>query len=159
MRGFVQESDRLSFVCEILRTIDRRIKGSMVSMALYNHGGWFGLPETMLSIIELSGLQNLGIVYNLHHAHHQLQSLEQNLKRMMPFLISITMNGMDKEGPQIMDVGSGSLDAWILETILVSGYKGYIGLLGHTEGEDVEKVLERNLMGLNRLTNEYINCK
>jgi hypothetical protein len=157
--GFTQESDRLTIVCEILKSIDKRIQGSMVSMALYNHGGWLGLPDTMLSIIELSGLQNLGIVYNLHHAHNQIQDLEQNLKRMMPFLVSITMNGMDLEGPQIMDIGSGSLDSWILKTIMTSGYKGFIGLLGHTEDEDVEKVLKRNLKGLNRLTNGYINSK
>jgi predicted membrane channel-forming protein YqfA (hemolysin III family) len=153
------ESDRLMLVCEILRYINTLIEGSMVTMALYNHGGWLGLPKTMLSIIELSGLHNLGIVYNLHHAHNQLEDLEQNLKRMMPFLVSITMNGMNIEGPQIRDIGSGSLDVCILNTILNSGYKGHIALLGHTEGEDVEKVLDRNLKGLSRLAIEHIKSE
>ena len=45
------------------------------SLALYNHGGWFGEPENQLAIIERlrkQGISNVGIVYNLHHGHDHL---------------------------------------------------------------------------------------
>ena len=39
------------------------------SVALYNHGAWFGEPENQLEIIERLKMSNVGIVYNLHHGH------------------------------------------------------------------------------------------
>ena len=45
------------------------------TLALYNHGGWFGEPENQLAIIErlkAQGVKNVGMVYNLHHGHDHL---------------------------------------------------------------------------------------
>jgi hypothetical protein len=39
----------------------------------------------------------------------------------------------------------------MLRIIQNSGYSGPIGILGHTEGEDIRVVLERNLKGLEEL--------
>jgi hypothetical protein len=151
------EDDRLALVSSLLKKLDRQLQGSSVTMALYNHGGWSGEPDTMVTIIESTGLESLGIVYNLHHAHRHITDLRQHLSTMLPYLVSINLNGMELNGPQIMDLGSGSLDAWVLETIRESGYGGHMGLLGHTVGEDVERVLERNLNGLARLLTENGN--
>ena len=38
-----------------------------------------------------------------------------------------------------------------MKTILDSGYKGPIGILGHVASRDVEKVLKENLAGLEAL--------
>jgi hypothetical protein len=151
------EGDRLALVSSLLKKLDRQLQGSSVTMALYNHGGWSGEPDTMVSIIKSTGLESLGIVYNLHHAHHQITDLRKHLRTMLPYLVSINLNGMELMGPKIMDLGSGSLDTWVLETIRESGYRGHIGLLGHTVGEDVERVLERNLTGLASLLTESGN--
>jgi hypothetical protein len=45
------------------------------TVALYNHGGWFGEPENQIAIIEKlkgQGVTNVGMVYNLHHGHEHL---------------------------------------------------------------------------------------
>jgi hypothetical protein len=42
----------------------------------------------------------------------------------------------------------------MLSIIRASGYSGPIGIIGHTEGEDIRVVLERNLKGLETLKKE-----
>ncbi|TVQ75114.1 MAG: AP endonuclease, partial [Balneolaceae bacterium] len=40
------------------------------------------------------------------------------------------------------------------KTLLDSGFTGNIGIIGHTEGEDVRDVLLRNLSGLHEILGE-----
>ena len=52
------------------------------SLALYNHGGWFGEPENQIAIIErlkTQGVTNVGMVYNLHHGHDHLDRFAELL--------------------------------------------------------------------------------
>ena len=67
---------------------------------------------------------------------------------MLPFLSTININGMRQEGPKIITLGEGDRELDMLRIIKESGYRGSIGILGHTEGEDIRIVLERNLEGL-----------
>jgi hypothetical protein len=151
----LKDSDKIRLVCEILDRIHVKINGSPVGMALYNHGGWLGQPEVMVSIVKATVIESLGIVYNLHHAHDQIHNLKNNLELMLPYLVSITMNGMELNGPKILDIGLGSWDEQILNIIAESGFDGDIGILGHTQGEDVELVLNRNLKGIQKLLSQW----
>ena len=57
------------------------------TLALYNHGGWFGEPENQIAIIErlkAAGVENVGMVYNLHHGHDHLDRFPALLQTMMP---------------------------------------------------------------------------
>jgi sugar phosphate isomerase/epimerase len=121
------------------------------TLALYNHGGWFGEPENLVRIVESVGSDGLKIVYNFHHGHQQLDRFEENLAKMLPYLSTININGMRTHGPKILTLGEGDLELEMLRTIIASGYEGPIGILGHTEGEDIRPVLERNLKGLEEL--------
>src|SRR5262249_28593163 len=59
------------------------------SLALYNHGGWFGEPENQLAIIDRlkgQGIANVGVVYNLHHGHEHLDRLPEVLDKLKPHL-------------------------------------------------------------------------
>jgi hypothetical protein len=58
---------------------------------------------------------------------------------------------MKIEGPKIITLGEGDRELEMLWAIQNSGYNGPIGILGHTEGEDIQVVLERNLKGLESL--------
>jgi len=86
---------------------DRRIEGALAklrplaqeagkigcSLALYNHGGWFGEPENQIAIIErlqAEGIKNVGMVYNLHHGHNHLDRLAALLPKMMPIFACST---------------------------------------------------------------------
>jgi putative heme-binding domain-containing protein len=123
-------------------------------VALYNHGGWFGEPENQLAIIEELKLPNVGIVYNQHHGHEHLDRFPELLKKMLPHLLALNLNGMtadgDKQGKKILPLGQGDLDLQLLKTIRASGYHGPIGILGHTQ-DDAEERLRDNLDGLDWL--------
>ncbi len=127
------------------------------SLALYNHGGWFGEPENQIAIIEQlkgQGVSNLGMVYNLHHGHEHLSRFPELLAKMKPYLKAINLNGMDpggdRVGRKILPLGQGSRDLELLRTIRDSGYRGPIGILGHTM-DDAEQRLRDNLDGLDWL--------
>ena len=123
-------------------------------LGLYNHGGWFGEPENQIAIIERlkrDGATNLGIVYNQHHGHDHLDRFPALLRKMMPYLLALNINGMDPQGDRvgrkILPLGQGSEDLKLLKIIRESGYGGPIGILGHTS-DDAEERLKDNLDGL-----------
>ena len=121
------------------------------SVALYNHGGWFGEPKNQVAIIEALKLKNVGIVYNQHHGHDHFDKFPELLKQMKPHLLALNLNGSvrggDKVGKKIMPLGTGELDETLLATIRDSGYTGPIGILGHTQDDAAERLAD-NLDGL-----------
>jgi hypothetical protein len=127
------------------------------TVALYNHGGWFGEPENQIAIIErlrAVGVTNVGIVYNLHHGHAHLDRFPALLAKMKPHLVALNLNGMthdgDRTGRKILPLGQGDLDLSLLKTIRDSGWRGPLGLLNHTD-EDAEARLRDNLDGFDWL--------
>ncbi len=126
------------------------------SVGLYNHGGWFGEPENQIAIIQELNLPNVGIVYNLHHGHDQVERLPELLKQMQPHLLAFNLNGMvpqgDRIGQKIVPIGVGEQDDFWLKTLRASGYTGPIGILNHTD-HDAELRLLDNLDGLEWLIN------
>ncbi|HTU18061.1 MAG TPA: TIM barrel protein [Gemmataceae bacterium] len=121
------------------------------SVALYNHGGWFGEPENQLAILDALHLPNVGVVYNLHHGHDHLDRFPELLKKMKPHLLALNLNGMvkggDHAGKKILPLGQGDDDLRLLKIIAASGWRGPIGILGHTQ-DDAEERLQDNLDGL-----------
>jgi putative heme-binding domain-containing protein len=121
------------------------------TVGLYNHGGWFGEPENQIAIIEELKLPNVGLVYNLHHGHDHLDRFTALLAKMLPNLWCLNLNGMvrdgEAQGRKILPLGQGDLDLDLLKTIVASGYRGPIGILGHTQ-DDAEQRLADNLDGL-----------
>jgi sugar phosphate isomerase/epimerase len=97
---------------------------------------------------------NVGIVYNLHHAHGELDRLPEVLKLLMPHLYVLNVNGMqtngDKVGKKIMVIGEGDRDRDVFQAIARSGYQGPIGILNHTN-EDAYSRLNANLEGLQKV--------
>lgn len=127
------------------------------TVALYNHGGWFGEPENQIAIIEQlkqDGIKNVGIVYNQHHGHQQIDRFPVMLKTMKPYLVALNLNGMDRDGDKvgkkILPLGQGEFDVKLLQVIRESGWRGPVGILNHTD-EDAEARLLDNLDGLDWL--------
>ncbi|XZE20663.1 sugar phosphate isomerase/epimerase family protein [Pirellulaceae bacterium SH449] len=123
-------------------------------LALYNHGGWFGVPENMVRLVKAIDRPNVGIVYNLHHAHDQLERLADVLKLLKPHLLALNVNGMETNGDQvgkkILTIGQGNRDNEVFRIIRDSGYAGPIGILNHTQ-EDARERLDQNIRGLRNL--------
>jgi len=105
-------------------------------------------------VIEATGIDDIGIVFNFHHGHAQIDRFDEALEIMMPWLETVNLNGMEKDGAHILDIGKGDYEKAMIETLIESGYSGNIGIIGHTEGEDVREVLERNLRGLQGILGE-----
>ncbi len=150
----ISDMERLERAVEILTGILSWAEKNGCTIALYNHGDWFGEPENQIRIIEAIGSDKIKIVYNFHHGHHQVESFEELLRKMLPYLSVININGMKIEGPKIITLGEGDRELEMLKLIETSGFEGPIGILGHTEGEDIKQVLERNLAGLEKLKKE-----
>ena len=131
-----------------------RAKRSGGSVALYNHGGWFGEPENQVRVLTAAGGDGLGIVYNFHHGHHQIDRFPEILTVMLPHLRAVNLNGMKPEGPKILTIGSGTHEKEMLRQLEKSGYQGPLGILCHVEDADAEDILRANLDGLKRI-NEH----
>ena len=140
------EADRIRPIAEAAARIGCTVE-------LYNHGGWFGEPENQLAIIEELKLSNVGIVYNLHHGHEHLDRFPQLLKKMLPHLHALNLNGMTRGAEKILPLGQGQMDLQLLRIIRDSGYRGPIGILNHTD-EDAEARLKDNLDGLEWLVGQ-----
>jgi len=120
-------------------------------LALYNHGDWFGEPANQVKIIKRLPDQNIGIIYNFHHAHDQIDRLPEIIEVMKPYLWVVNLNGMRKDGPMILPIGAGDQEARMIDQVLASGFEGPFGILGHVEDADVELILKGNLEGLRSL--------
>lgn len=145
------QQEKVAAAAKAIRPIAEEAAKLGCSVALYNHGGWFGEPENQVALIEALKLKNVGIVYNLHHAHGQFDRFPEVLKLMKPHLVAVNLNGSitngDKVGKKIMPLGTGDLDVKLLSAIRDIGYAGPVGVIGHTQ-DDVEERLRDNLDGL-----------
>lgn len=149
------EQERLEVAAEAVRQLAEQVRPLKCQVGLYNHGGWIGRPETLVQVMQLlDGVDNAGIVYNLHHAHPDLASFPRALERMNPYLLCLNLNGMTPDGPKIQPIGSGSLDRQWLQWVLECGYTGPIGILDHRNELDAQESLQQNLQGLRQLVTE-----
>jgi hypothetical protein len=78
---------------------------------------------------------------------------------MKPHLLALNLNGMtrdgDKTGKKILPLGQGEYDLRLLQAIHDSGYRGSIGIIGHTQDDAAER-LQDNLDGLDWLIPQLV---
>jgi len=134
---------------EMISYLDDKAQNLGCKIGLYNHGDWFGEPANQIKIIQALPDKDIGIVYNFHHAHHQIESFPEIVESMMPYLWHVNLNGLRKEGPKILTLGEGDYEIGMIKLLKQSGYNGDFGVLGHVEDADVETILKANLKGLN----------
>jgi sugar phosphate isomerase/epimerase len=149
--GGTDQAEKVVNAAKVIRPIAEEAAKLGCTVALYNHGGWFGEPLNEVAVVQHLKLPNVGIVYNLHHGHDHLSRFPESLAAMRPHLLCLNLNGMEpdgeKLGKKILPLGTGSLDLKLLRDIAASGYAGPIGILGHTQ-DDAEARLRDNLDGL-----------
>ncbi|WP_185968966.1 sugar phosphate isomerase/epimerase [Carboxylicivirga sp. M1479] len=123
-------------------------------LALYNHRGWFGNPFNQVEILEKLNHDSISIVYNFHHAHEYIDEFPAIVKKIKPYLSHVNLNGVKKEGPEILPIGQGDSEFEMINQLLQQGYNGPWGILGHLKNEDVQIVLNRNIDGLNLMNSK-----
>jgi len=125
-------------------------------LALYNHHGWFGNPNNQVEILEKINDNSITMVFNFHHAHEYVDEFSTIAKKITPYLSYVNLNGVKKEGPQILTIGEGDHEFEMIRQLTKEGYKGPWGILGHIKTDDVKEVLKRNINGL-KLINSKLN--
>lgn len=157
-------AEQLALAVKRMTPFAKRAQELGSKFGLYNHRGWGGHPENLVKVcqeLRRLGYDNVGIVYNFHHSHDEMDNFAAYLALMQPYLLCLNLNGMtDKEtvdhkthANKILPIGSGKHEAAMIKTVITSGYDGPIGILGHTQGEDVALVLRRNIDGLAKILN------
>ena len=144
----LSDLDKFKKAVTAIDYIHKKAREIGCTVQLYNHGNWFGEPENQIKIIETLGAKDIGMVYNFHHARHQINNFPGLLKRMLPYVSTININGMKVDGPMILTVGQGDHEQMMLQELKNSGYHGSIGILSHVDNEDAKVVLQRNIEGL-----------
>jgi sugar phosphate isomerase/epimerase len=148
------QEERVAAAAKQLLPLVERTARMKCKLGLYNHGGWGGEPDNLVAVCKLlreeHKADHVGIVYNLHHGHDHIKDFPQALTRMRPFLLCVNLNGMATNGPKILPLGAGEHDVTLLKALRDSGYRGPIGIIGHTD-DDVEMRLRDNLDGLDWL--------
>jgi hypothetical protein len=134
----------------------RRATGIGCAFGLYNHGGWGGEPGNLVAVCEWLKSRvaggRIGIVYNLHHGHGQIDRFKAAFERMKPHLHCLNLNGMnDGAKPKILPVGEGKHEREMIRIVRDGGYRGPVGILDHRSGVDAEESLKQNLDGLKRV--------
>jgi len=147
----LSDKESLKQATEMIAYLSKRAKEVNCKIALYNHGGWYGNPKNQLEIIKSLPNQSLGIVFNFHHAHDELDAYKDNIKLMFPYLWAVSLNGMKAGGPKIITIGQGDLEKEMIQTLLNIGYTGPFAILGHVKGGDPEIILKENTDGLHKL--------
>lgn len=125
-------------------------------LALYNHHGWFGNPYHQIEILNRLKDESISIVYNFHHAQEYVDEFSDIVKKITPYLSFVNLNGVKKEGPQIITIGEGDHEFEMIKSLKKEGFNGPWGILGHIKTEDVKLVLDRNIEGLKLLNSNYL---
>jgi hypothetical protein len=149
--GGLSEADAVKKGVEMVSYLAERAGEMGCRIALYNHGDWFGEPENQARIIQGIPEKKIGIVYNFHHAHEQIERLPEIIKAIMPYLWVVNLNGMRVDGPKILPVGSGDREKEMIDMFLAAGFTGPFGILGHIEDADVKVILKQNIEGFRKL--------
>jgi sugar phosphate isomerase/epimerase len=140
----------------LVRTLNAEARKRGLRLALYGHGrdSWFTQPENQLEIIGRlppSDADTVGIAYNFHHAHSQLERFAAVFPKMRPRLVAVNLNGMKAEGPMILPIGEGDREREMIAIIHKSGFRGPVGVLHHQRTMDAAKGLARNIAGLRQI--------
>lgn len=145
------DEERLIKAVKLIDYTYKRAKEIGCTISLYNHGGWYGDPKNQIKIIERLRYNDIGIIYNFHHAHNEIDAFKENILLMKKYLQAVNINGMRVDGPKILTVGEGDKEQYLIQDLISSGYDGSIGILGHVENADVKVILENNLKGLEKI--------
>ena len=108
------EEEKIANAVEAFLPLAEELKAGGLPLVLYNHGGRGGEPENLIAVCEglrARGFEEVGIVYNFHHAHHRIDSWSEDLALLKPYLLCLNLNGMLRDGPEmdkkILSLGKG----------------------------------------------------
>ncbi len=152
------QAEKVELAAKNLLPLAQRTKSMGCKLGLYNHGGWGGQPKNLVAVCQRlreQGMQHVGIVYNFHHGHQQIDNWTHRWTLMKPFVFCLNLNGMNpQEQPKILGIGKGKHELEMIRTVVESGYDGPIGILDHRNELDAYDSLLENRDGLHWVRQE-----
>jgi len=157
LRGGKPSSDeRDEQAVKILREVADMAGRSEIRVVLYPHVGFYvAKTEDALRLAEKADRPNLGVAFNLCHflKLDDAKNLEPLLKRAMPRLFLVSINGADAGDTRAMGwdrliqtLDRGSFDVYeVLVTLRRLGYTGPVGLQCYNVKGDRRENLERSI--------------
>lgn len=161
-KGFDQlsQQEKVDQMAAEIRYIAEKARTLGCKVGLYNHGGWFGEPENQLEIIQRLGMDNVGIVYNFHHARQHHQRFREFYPKIQRHLLCLNIAGLkDGEVNRFFRTGQGNVEKEMIRQVWKSGYRGPVGIINHDENMDAKKGLLEEMEGLKRILFEIGNKK
>ncbi len=159
------QAERISKAADQLLPLVEKTRTLGLKLGLYNHGGWGGRPENLIAVCrhlrEQHQADHVGIVYNFHHAHDDLDEFKASFSKMMPYLLCLNLNGMaDPETVKgmtnkILPLGQGVHERELMRIVTANGYDGPIGILDHRSDVDAKESLQANLAGLDQILADW----
>jgi len=157
LRGGKPSSDeRDEQAVKILRELADMAAKSGIRVVLYPHVGFYvAKTEDALRLVAKADRPNLGVAFNLCHflKLDDAKNIEPLLKRAMPRLFLVSINGADAGDTRsmgwdrlIQTLDRGSFDVYeVLLTLRRLGYTGPIGLQCYGVKGDRRENLERSI--------------
>jgi len=154
------EENRVEDALTRLRPLVQEANSRNCRLVLYGHGRnrWFTQCENLIVIIEELKKEKpsaeLGIIYNFHQSHAQMDRFKNVFPSLQPHLVSVNLNGMHTDGPQIARIGQGDREKEMIEIIYQSGWYGPVGIIAHDRKQNAAVTLQENLDGLRSVLKE-----
>ena len=158
------QKEKIAATAEHLKPLVDKTRELGLKFALYNHGGWTGEPDNMVAVVEhvrktQPNSDHVGIVYNFHHGHGDIQDFDRRFKRMLPMVFCVNLNAMvDREivnektlENKILTIGEGKYERQMIQTLIDSGYSGPIGVIDHRDDLDSKVALHDNIVALEKM--------
>lgn len=127
-RNVETEAERIGALAKLAAPYGTKI-------ALYNHGGWSGIPENQIAILERlrrRGIADVGIVYAFNHVrdsdHDDTVNFASRWRRMKPFVFAVTITGVCMDDGTVAYPSQGDGELQMLRTIRDSGWRGEVGV-------------------------------
>ena len=151
LKNLTQE-EKVAVVGSMVRIMAEDAAKIRCTVGLYNHNGWFGEPENLLSILQYVKMPNVGIVYNFNHAEEQTERFSGFFPQILPHLIALNIAGLKKGPPgKVVPVGQGDSEEKMIRIIAESSYRGTVGIINENTDPDAETGLKMNIDGLKKI--------
>jgi hypothetical protein len=140
-----------------------------LTVALYKHGGWIGIEDNLVDVIErlkAQGISNVGMVYRFIHAHDEVDdtvNFPAVWKKIQPFVLVVDITGLHAGRTAIYPIlypSQGPLELDMMKIIRDSGWRGPIGVSAEKgaaqdgDAGDAGINLRNNLIGLDWIAAE-----
>jgi hypothetical protein len=134
-----------------------------VRVALYKHGGWLGIEDNAVAVIDglrAGGANNVGLVYRFIHVHDEVDDTVDfpvMWNKIRPYVWVVDITGVHAGRTTVYPIlypSQGDLELDMMRIIQHSGWRGIIGVSAEKAAEiggDASGHLQNNLIGLDWL--------